>query len=202
MTKEQLVELGLSDEQATKVLGLAKDLVTKEKFEEVETEKKRLEGEVKERDKQLEKLKTSTKDIESLKEQINNLQEENKTKDEKHKAEIAKQKIDNAIDLALSKANAKNSTAVRSLLSLDDIVIDEDGKVTGLDKQMQKLISGEDTSFLFTTSKDAGFKGVVPGATNTPTTKSEQKENFAKMGYKERVELYNNNPEQYQELKG
>lgn len=58
MTKEKLLEWGLTEEQATKVMeGLNGSFVTKARFNEVNTELTTAKNTIKERDTQLETLK-------------------------------------------------------------------------------------------------------------------------------------------------
>ncbi len=192
MTKEELIALGLSEEQAKSVLKGFKDYVAKADYDEVVAEKVKLEGDIKERDTQLGNLTKSVKNIEDLEATITALQEDNKKKDEDHKAEFSKLKIDNAIDLAITKSKGKNPKAIKALLDMEGIVLDKDGKITGLDKQLEKLTKGDDSSFLFG-EKSETLKGASPsnqgGNINTGITK----EQFDKMGYKERVNLFNTN---------
>lgn len=167
MNKEKLIEMGLTEELATKV---AKELdgnyVPKTRFNEVNTELKQAKDQVKERDSQLETLKKSVGDSEELKKQIETLQNENKTKDEAHAAEIKQIKIDAAVDKALSDAKVKNLKAVKALLDLDKAELSDDGTVKGLDVQIKTLSEAEDSKFLFDVSnaqKNQNSKGFVPG---------------------------------------
>lgn len=167
MNKEKLIEMGLTEELATKV---AKELdgnyVPKTRFNEVNTELKQAKDQVKERDSQLETLKKSVGDSEELKKQIETLQNENKTKDEAHAAEIKQIKIDAAVDKALSDANVKNLKAVKALLDLDKAELSDDGTVKGLDVQIKTLSEAEDSKFLFDVTniqKNQNSKGFVPG---------------------------------------
>ena len=82
--KDKLVKLGLSDELAQKVVDNFGDIVdgvyvTKERFNEVNKEKKNLETQLGERDKQLEDLKKNNESNEDLKKTIQDLQAANKT---------------------------------------------------------------------------------------------------------------------------
>ncbi len=197
MTKEELVKLGLTEEQATKVLEGYKDYVTKEKHEEVVGEKKKLEGDLKERDEQLEGLKTSVKDVEDLKTQIATLQEDNKTKDTEHKAAVEKMKIESAIELALNNSKAKHVDAVRGLLKVDEVKLDKDGNVVGLKEQFEKLTSDESSAFLFDDGK-VTLKGATPGKSGG--VQGVTKKDFSKMSYKERLEIYNKDEGLYKEL--
>ena len=168
MNKEKLMEMGLTEELATKV---AKELdgnyVPKTRFNEVNTELKQAKDQVKERDSQLETLKKSVGDSDELKKQIETLQNENKTKDETHAAEIKQLKIDTAVDKALAEAKAKNPKAVKALLDLAKAEISDDGTIKGLDAQIKTLSEAEDSKFLFDTdntqNKNQKSKGFVPG---------------------------------------
>lgn len=168
MNKEKLIEMGLTEELATKV---AKELdgnyVPKTRFNEVNTELKQAKDQVKERDSQLETLKKSVGDSDELKKQIETLQNENKTKDETHAAEIKQLKIDTAVDKALAEAKAKNPKAVKALLDLAKAELSDDGTIKGLDAQIKALTEAEDSKFLFDTdstqNKNQNSKGFVPG---------------------------------------
>ena len=85
MTKEKLMEWGLTEEQANKVMeGLNGSFVTKSRFNEVNEENKTLKAQVSERDGQIETLKKSAGDNTELQNQITALQEANKQKDKDH----------------------------------------------------------------------------------------------------------------------
>lgn len=153
MTKEELVKLGLTAELAATVAEAStaelKGFIPKDRFNEVSESNKTLKTQLSDRDKQLETLKKSAGDAEGLKAKIDELQAANKTANEEHDAQIRQIRLDHAIESALTGAKAKNITAVRPFLKLDDLDIDEDGKVKGLDKQIQKLAEADDTKFLF-----------------------------------------------------
>ena len=165
MTKEQLIALGAPDELAAKIAGeSAKELegyIEKSKYSEIETAKKQLEEGNKTLTKQLEEIKKSAGDNAELKKQIEDMQSANKAKEKEYADSIAKLKLDNAVDLALLGAGAKNNKAVKALLNLEKAVIGADGKVAGLDEQLTALKKAEDSSFLFETT--GKFKGVNPG---------------------------------------
>ena len=71
MNKENLLKLGLSEEQAEKVLSVnaeqLKGFIPKSRFDEVNNTKKQLEKDLKDRDVQLENLKNSSGDLETMK---------------------------------------------------------------------------------------------------------------------------------------
>ena len=166
MNKEKLIEMGLTEEQASNVMKeLDGNYVPKTRFNEINTELKQAKDQVKERDGQLETLKKSVGDSEELKKQIETLQNDNKAKDDAHAAEIKQIKIDAAVDKALADAKAKNIKAVKALLDLSKAELDENGNIKGLDEQLKNLTGAEDTKFLFDidTQQKNNSKGFVPG---------------------------------------
>ena len=199
MTKEELIALGLNEEQAGKVLEGYKGYVPKTRFDEVNEAKKKAEDTVKERDKQLEDLKKASGDSEALKAQIAQLQADNKVAADKYAAELKAVQINSAVEKELTAAGAKNLKAVKALLEgLDKAELDGEN-VKGLADQIKKLKTGEDTKFLFNEAAP-GFKGVKGGSGNGGNPDTITKEAFAKMGYKERVELMEKSPETYKAL--
>ena len=175
MNKEDLLKLGLTEEQAEKVLSVnteqLKGFIPKARFDEVNNAKKQAEKDLSERDKQLETLKNSTGDVETLKNTIKQLQDENKASKEQYEANISKIKLDNAIDNALGNAKAKNSRAVKALLDMEKIKFENEA-LSGLDEQLKALKEAEDSKFLFEEIKEPAkpsFSGVEPGASTGET---------------------------------
>jgi len=78
-------------------------------------------------------------DVEALRQQIADAQK-------KYNDDIAKLHLDNAIDLALEKARARNGKAVRALLDMDKIEY-KDGKLSGLDDQLAELQKSQAWAF-------------------------------------------------------
>ena len=62
-----------------------------------------------------------------------------------------------AIDLALTRARARDPQLTRAALNMDEIKIDKDGKVTGLDAQVEGL--KKDKAWLFEDDPAAGQPG-------------------------------------------
>lgn len=172
MTKEILMKMGLTEEQATKVLeayttAINGKYIPKERFDEVNTKKQQLETSVAERDKQLDDLKKSTGDVEALKTQIQTLQNENKTKEEAYKVELSNLKKNNALDLALTGAKVKNSKAIKALLDDGKIKLKDDGTLEGLTDQLEAIKKSD--AYLFEETqpevKPTVPKGFVPVVT-------------------------------------
>ena len=90
MKKEDLLGMGLTEDQAKKVMdSLDGDFVTKARFNEVNEELKTAKKSVSDRDKQLEDLKKSAGDNESLTAQIAALQKANADQQKAHDEEMA-----------------------------------------------------------------------------------------------------------------
>ena len=140
MNKEDLIAMGLTEEQAKKVMdSLDGNFVTKTRFNEVNEENKTLKKSVSDRDKQLEDLKKSSGDNAALQQQISDLQKQNADQQKAHDEELAKLKLDNAVEIALSGAKAKNGKAVKAMLDMSKVKMGEDGNLSGFDEQIEAL---------------------------------------------------------------
>ena len=202
MTKEKLLEWGLTEEQATKVMeGLNGSFVTKARFNEVNTELTAAKNTIKE----LETLKKASGDTKALQDQITQLQADNKKKDADHAAELKNLKISNAVELALTGAKAKNNTAVKALLVdfIGKAELAEDGTVKGLGDEIKKLVDGQDTAFLFDTkAPDKKFKGAKPGEKSDGAEGGMTLEKLKAMNPLDRYNYSVNHPDEYKELYG
>lgn len=207
MKKEDLMKIeGMTEDLAAKIAEQSaeelKGYIPKSRFDEVNEAKKNAESLIKERDKQLEELKESSGDNEELKKQIEQLQEDNKAVKQKYEADIKRMQIDNAVQTALKDAGAKNVTAAIALLKdMDKAELDSDGTVKGLAERITELQKSESYLFDVKTGTAPKASGATPASgslTHIPGTIT--KEQFAKMGYKERNELYHTNKELYDSL--
>lgn len=181
MKKEELIGLGLDEETAKKVADASaeelKGYVPKSRLNEVITERDNYKGELADRDKQLEDLKKSSGDSEALKNQIVEMQKTNKEALAAKDAEILSIRKNNAVEKALSGAQAKNAKAVMALLDLENAELQEDGTIKGLEEQIKSLKESEDTSFLFNVENkppQPTVKGATPGQAGTPPTASNE----------------------------
>lgn len=205
MTRKQLEDLGLTKEQADSVMKINGDDIENAKgtasteIKNLQTEVEGLKTQVGDRDKQLETLKASAGDNADLKKQIEDLQTENATAKATHESELNQLKIDFSVEKALTGAKAKNIKAVKALLELGEAKLDKDGKVKGLDEQIEKLRSGDDTKFLFEAQKQQkqqqNFKGFQPGASGEQKPGEGEKVDFSKMSYDELTAYMEANPD-------
>lgn len=198
MTRKQLEDLGVSKEQIDAIMKINGEDIenAKQDNKNLETEVKNLKAQINDRDTQLETLKASAGDNETLKQQIADLQNENAKAKETHESELNQLKVDFAVEKALTGAKARNVKAVKALLDLSDAKLDEEGNVKGLSEQIEKLISGDDTKFLFDTSKPGQqqtFKGFQPGTSMEGKPGSEV--DFSKMSYDELTAYMEANPD-------
>lgn len=205
MTKEKLLEWGLTEEQATKVMeGLNGSFVTKARFNEVNTELTTAKNTIKERDTQLETLKKASGDTKALQDQITQLQTDNANQKKAHEAELKALKIGNAVDMALTGAKAKNNTAVKALMAdfLAKAELADDGTVKGLSDEIKKLVDGQDTAFLFEKSTGTKFKGAKSAEKGDGAEGGMTLEKLKAMTPIDRYNYSVNHPDEYKELYG
>lgn len=194
MKKEDLIAMGLTEDQAKKVMdSLDGNFVTKARFNEVNEENKTLKQSVADRDKQLEDLKKSSGDNAELKKQIETLQQQNTDQKKAHDAEMAQLKLDNAIDAALTAAGAKNIKAVRAMIDTSKMKLGEDGTVEGLPDAIKAVQKSDSYMFNTVQQKQQTFKGFQPGASGEVKPGTEV--DTSKMTYSELAAYMAANPD-------
>ena len=111
--------------------------------------------------------------------------------------EIEVFKKQNALDKALSKYKAKDTSILSKMLDMEKVKYhDKFEIVEGLEPQINSIKQSHD--YLFDNDKPLPtFSGEIKQPGNTPITK----DIFNKMSYKERVALKNEKPEIYENLK-
>ena len=171
MTKESLMEIGLTEDQAKKVTeALNGSFVPKTRFNEINAELQTAKATIKERNSQLEDLQKSTGDVEAMKAQITELQTANAKQQKEYDAKLKGLRIDNALDSALKDAKAINLATVRPLLAafLEKADVSDDGTIRGLSDEVEKLVKDESTRFLFKVDPPAPtVSGVSPAGSVT-----------------------------------
>lgn len=197
MKRKELEEMGLTPEQVNKVMEQnGRDVeAAKGELATITKERDDLKKDVETRDKQIDDLQKSAKGNEELQKQIEDLQKENRAT-----------KVNAAIEKALTGAKAKNLTAVKALLKdLDKAELADDGTIKGLEDQIKGLKSADDTKFLFeeeAKQKKPTIKGASPADPGDDKPKGITKEQFNRMGYKDRLKLFNEDRETYDLLSG
>jgi len=149
MIKDALIQLGLTEEQINKIIPVIDNNYV-----------------------QVSQFKQVKEQLNKSKSQIDSISKE-------YQEQINKIKIDNAVEKSLLKSKAKNVTAVKALLNLNDAQLDQNGNVVGLEKQIQSLIKDNETSFLF--DKKQNFKGIRPAESSDNITADPKKMNYEQL---------------------
>lgn len=142
-------------------------------------------------------LKKGTKGNEDLQGKITGYE----TQVQQLQAELEKTKLENAIQLALRDAKAVDpdylAFKLREKYSADELTLDENGKVKGMDDKLAGLKTQFPAQF-----EGSGSKKVIEN--KLPDEQgggdSVTKDDFSKMSYQERLKLFNENPDTYAEL--
>nr|DAL98407.1 MAG TPA: minor structural protein [Caudoviricetes sp.] len=146
-TKDGILDVeALNKEIATE---FPKHAVPKETYNTLAETKTKLENDIKDRDKQLEDLKKV--DAAGLQAEIEKLQTENKTAKEKYEADMKDLTLTNAIKLAVA-GKVHDESIVSGLVDKSKLIIGDDGKIVGLDEQINSL--KESKAFLFKEVED------------------------------------------------
>lgn len=146
MKKEELVELGLNDEQIAGVFKInGKDI---EKFKEdlkvKETELETAKEHLQTANEQIEEL--GKVDVEKIQEKVNEYKDlYEKTKTEKE-TELQKIKFEHQLEKELTKSGVRNAKAVKALLNDEGLAYSE-GKIAGLQEQLEAI--KESDNYLF-----------------------------------------------------
>lgn len=168
MTRKQLEDLGLSKEQM--------DSVMKINGEDIENAKGVVAG-----------------DSTALSARIAELEQASANATAAHENEITQLKMGFAIEQALVSAKAKSIKAVKALLDTDSLKLEKDGSVKGLKEQIEKLVTDENTSFLFENKpKGQTFRGFQPGISDD--VKPGENVDLASMSYDQIAAYMESNP--------
>lgn len=140
MELKDLTALGITEEQANKVLEqhTAELTAEQQKYTDLNAELETAKGTISEL---TDKVKAfDGEDIEGLKKAAFDWES-------KYNADIAALKLDKALELSLAGAKARDVDIVKSQLDSSLLKLDDDGKITGLTEQLDKLKA--DKAFLF-----------------------------------------------------
>lgn len=182
MKREELKELGLTDEQIGSVMALHGVTVNElnSKVSTAEQQATQYQEQLDKNQSELDDFKAKSKGNEDLEQQVTDLQtrlDQNKTDSEQQIADIKKS---SAIDLALTQAGAKNIKAAKALLDGESLELAEDG-LKGLDDQLAAL--KESDGYLFDSNEPAPPKPGNKKATfngNASSAQNVEEDAFAK----------------------
>ena len=149
MKTEFLKELGLTDEQIKSVMAEnGKDIETeKKKTVEATAKLEDITTQLKEANTTIKDLKKNNADNEALQTKV----KEYESTIETLKNEGKKKNFEMALELELTKADVKNTKAVKALIDQEKLIQNEDGTITGLNEQLAELKKSD--SYLFNTKE-------------------------------------------------
>lgn len=179
MKREQLKELGLTDEQVEAVIA-SHGQVTQSLNSQIATLQQSetdLQAQVAKHAGDLKKLQKNTGDNEDLKQQIKDLQKENADQEENYQKSLTKVQRDSALSSFLTESKVKNAKAVAALLD-DEKIIYKDGELSGVKEQIDAL--KESDAYLFDLGKKPG--GYDPAGGGAPEKTYETFEDAMKAG--------------------
>ena len=139
-----------------------------DKFNAKNEEVKQLKEQIDSHKKQLKDLEKKAKGNEELEKTIQELRAENEKKDTDYQATLKAKEKDFAVQSAIKDEQGKNVKAIKALLDMDKITVDDSG-VTGLSDQLNKL--KESDAYLFGEDKIVGsgtHKDNDPGTNPQP----------------------------------
>lgn len=148
MKREELKELGLTDEQIGSIMALHGVTVNElnSRVSTAEQQATQYQEQLEKNQNELNDFKANVKGNEDLTKQLEDLQskfDEIKTSSEQQIADLKKS---SAIDLALTQAGAKNIKAAKALLDSESLELTDEG-LKGLDEQLTAL--KESDGYLF-----------------------------------------------------
>lgn len=182
MKREELKELGLTDEQIGSIMALHGVTVNElnSRVSTAEQQATQYQEQLEKNQNELNGFKANAKGNEDLTKQLEDLQsrfDEIKTSSEQQIADLKKS---SAIDLALTQAGAKNIKAAKALLDGESLELTDEG-LKGLDDQLAAL--KESDGYLFGQSEQVppnpnGKKATFSG--NASSSQNVEEDAFAK----------------------
>lgn len=150
MKRKFLEDLGLEKDIVDQIMQENGNDINKAKsdYEDIKAQLETANNTIKERDKQIEKLKEV--DGEKLKEEITKLQKLNKEAEKKYLDDLKELKLNNAIKLAIHN-KVFNEDMAAGLFDKSKLILNDDGSVIGIDEQYENI--KKDNAFLFKTNE-------------------------------------------------
>lgn len=201
--QEILKSQGLSDEQIEKVTGeMKQNKIFTASEENLDIRYKDLKGKFDSKSKEqneanalIEQLKKDNAGNSELQAKVT----EYETTISNLKAELEQSKANSALENALIKANVVDVDYMAfKFKEKGEIKLDDKGKIKGFDDTLSELKTQYPTQFTSTTSTKIE-ENKLPN-TNDNSGSEITKEQFNKMGYRDRLKLHTDNPELYNTL--
>lgn len=196
MNKEQLIALGVTEEQANAIVEGFGQMIPHARFNQKVEEANKLKEALAQRDEQLEQLKADNEGNASLKDEIAKLQQANEAAQADFEKKVNDMQFDYELREALRSAKVKDPTDIIGQLKRDELQF-EGGAFKGLEEQLNSLKEGKPYLFV-----EEGLKGRTPNRQAPPPKETGMtREEYAKLSYGERIELHRENPNIVNELK-
>lgn len=199
MKKEQLVDLGLDDNQIAEIFKINGKDIEKHKAEilALETEIKGVNEQLETANKQIEEF--ADIDVEKIKQAADDYKKKYELAKTEKDEELKKVKFEFELERQLTKAGVRNTKAVKALLNDEGLAYSDD-KIVGLDEQLENLKENE--SYLFKIDEETAEddKPIFARPGGAATGEKLTKEDFAKLSYTKRTELYEKDKNLYDKL--
>lgn len=203
LKRDMLVEAGITDKAVIDSLmnayGSGIENAKAQAKSELQAENDSLKQQLEQQSQALNDLQAKEGASEELKQQLTDLQAKFDTYKTENEANLAKVTKSNAIRLALKDVDAHNSDDLAKFINFDEIELDEAGK-----PKLDKVIKGlkETSPYLFKQEEQATQPKIFAGGNPSANQNGLTKEDFKRMGINQRQELFDKDPELYQQLKG
>ena len=175
MKKDELTALGLTDEQADKVLAINGRDIEKHKkaAEDAKAETATLQQQLSDRDKDLETLKAGAEDAEKVKQQLTDLQTKYNDETAKYQKQIADRDYADALETAFNAGKIEFTSKGAKAAACADFMATrcelKDGKLVGFDDRIKAMREKDPDSFR-AEKPDPSFAN--PTGNGSPTTLS------------------------------
>lgn len=176
MTKEELIAMGMTAEQADKVIAKQteemKSFVPRARLDEETGKVTSLNTQLADRDKDIKALQTAAGKGSEIEKQLTDLQAKYTADTTAFQKQLADQKLDSALDAALNSVKLKDGSgrardpvSVKAHIDKSKLKLKDDGSVEGLD--IETLVTNKLYLFEIEKKKDEGnnFKGGSSGGT-------------------------------------
>ena len=164
-------------------------MVPRSRLNDKNAEIDELKAEITNRDEQIAKLHDSVKDDSELQKELDELKDKNAEWQTKYQ----ESQLNNAVKLAVAK-DANDADDILAFINKDELELQDDGKVKGLDKAIESL--KESKPYLFAESKPSGRTPNDGKTVNGGITQEE----FNNMSVAERTNLFVNDRKTYDTL--
>ena len=203
LKRDMLIEAGIEDKSVIDSLmnayGSGIENAKAQAKSELQAENDSLKQQLEQQSQALNDLQAKEGASEELKQQLTDLQAKFETYKADSEANLAQVNKSNAIRLALKDVDAHNSDDLARFINFDEVELDESGKPK-LDKVIENL--RESSPYLFKQAEPVAQPKISVGGNPSANANVITKEDFKRMGINERQELFDKDPELYQQLKG